>query len=238
MNRQKAWAEQKGLELLRNTRTVSIPQIFDLIIKADAALLILEMIDSRPNRKADPMHFGIKLAQMHSNSGDKFGLDHDNFIGALIQRNAPCLNWSEFYLTRRLLPQFKIALDNKLLKHSDIPDDSSLLSIMDELMPDNLIPSLLHGDLWSGNYIPSTDSRYYLIDPAVFFGHSEIDIAMSMLFGGFDPRFYDGYFSVHPKQYLFSERIKLYQLYYLLVHLNLFGTAYYSPVREILNGYC
>ncbi|MEN8799516.1 MAG: fructosamine kinase family protein, partial [Flavobacteriaceae bacterium] len=98
-------------------------------------------------------------------------------------------------------------------------------------------PSLLHGDLWAGNYLISSEGEPYLIDPATYFGHSEIDIAMSRLFGGFQDSFYQAYEEVLPSEGPVDDRIRVYQLYYLLVHLNLFGGSYYSGVKAILKSY-
>jgi fructosamine-3-kinase len=95
----------------------------------------------------------------------------------------------------------------------------------------------LHGDLWAGNYLISTDGTPYLIDPAAYYGHSLVDIAMSKLFGSFGQSFYDAYHEINPKSENYSQQIELYQLYYLLVHLNLFGSGYYSSVSSVLRKY-
>jgi fructosamine-3-kinase len=129
-----------------------------------------------------------------------------------------------------------MARDHGLLSATDIPDDTKMLSVFEELFS-GVTPSLLHGDLWNGNYLISTDGTPYLIDPAVYYGHSEVDLAMSLLFGGFGESFYAAYHEIIPATPGMDERIGIYQLYYLLVHLNLFGAAYYERVKQGLRRF-
>ena len=157
----------------------------------------------------------------------------DNFIGSLPQQNSHYDAWTDFYIANRLLPQFVLAVDTGRLGASDFPSEDKLHTVLSELF-EGIRPSLLHGDLWGGNYLISSDGIPYLIDPAVYDGHSEVDLAMSRLFGGFGSRFYAAYHEVIPSQKGSEERNAVYQLYYLLVHLNLFGASYYPSVMQIL----
>jgi fructosamine-3-kinase len=125
-----------------------------------------------------------------------------------------------------------MARSRQLLSDGEIPEVHLMEDRVSSLVQ-GVVPSLLHGDLWSGNYLISSDGTPYLIDPATYYGHREVDLAMSLLFGGFPKDFYDAYFEIHPKQQGFDLRVKLYQLYYLLVHLNLFGRSYYASVRAL-----
>lgn len=123
-----------------------------------------------------------------------------------------------------------------MLSGKEIPTIEKFTALLSEISV-NVKPSLLHGDLWGGNFLISTDGTPYLIDPATYYGHSMVDIAMTRLFGGFGTEFYDIYHEITGKPDRYEEQIELYQLYYLLVHLNLFGSGYYSSVSSILKRY-
>ena len=129
-----------------------------------------------------------------------------------------------------------MAFNSKRLQQAHVLLFENLYKKLPEIFPIE-DPCAVHGDLWSGNYIISTSGTSYLIDPSVYYGHSEIDIAMSKLFGRFGPEFYSEYHKIIPKDKFTEERIELYQLYYLLVHLNLFGSSYYPSVKNTLNTY-
>ena len=122
-------------------------------------------------------------------------------------------------------------------KANEIISEKSAIAVFEELLGKDVTPSVLHGDLWAGNYLISTNDTPYLIDPATYWGHSMVDIAMSRLFGGFRNEFYDAYHSIIPKTVNYDAQIDLYQLYFLLVHLNLFGRSYYGSVSSILKRY-
>ena len=173
---------------------------------------------------------------MHQHTSDTFGLDQDNFIGRLPQRNTRHKNWTDFYTYERLWPQLELAKRKGLLKDNEYPKSEHIKNQLNYLF-ENVKPTLLHGDLWSGNYLISKDGTPYLIDPAAYFGHHEIDIAMSKLFGGFGDTFYSAYLNHVPTDKFTSARIEIYQLYYLLVHLNMFGNSYYGSVISILKTY-
>ena len=173
---------------------------------------------------------------MHQHSSEFFGWDTNNYIGSLPQRNTKDQSWVMFYIEQRLSPQFDMARTQGLLSEGEIPSVDKMKKVLGEILSD-VKPSLLHGDLWGGNYLISAKGIPYLIDPAVYYGHSEVDIAMSQLFGGFSSAFYDSYERVMPLDKLSEDRIKIYQLYYLLVHLNLFGRSYFSSVNAILKSY-
>ncbi len=229
-------AEQKGLQAIENTKTIAVPQVH-LVSELDGkAFLLMDFIESRRPNAKDYTHFGRDLANLHLVSNDHFGFSSDNFIGSLPQSNAFHADWAEFYWNERIHPQLEIAKKNKALDDAKIPSKESALKIFRQVFGE-VKPSLLHGDLWGGNYLISTDGTPYLIDPAVYYGHSMVDVAMSCLFRGFDAEFYDAYHEIISKQSYYQEQIKLYQLYYLLVHLNLFGRSYRSSVVDILERY-
>jgi fructosamine-3-kinase len=180
--------------------------------------------------------FGAGLAALHNIHQEHFGWEISNYIGNLPQSNTVHPGWASFYLNERLKPQLKMAVDSGLLRPKDNPGDGNLQEVLKGLFNDTS-PALLHGDLWNGNYLISHTGEAYLIDPAVYRGHAEVDLAMSRLFGGFGQSFYKGYHSVRPRQHGADEREQIYQLYYLLVHLNLFGNSYRSAVKSILNRF-
>ena len=228
--------EAKGLQLMASTGSVRIPEVFGVGTHEGDSFLILEFIESKRPSKDDSIRLAERLSTMHSYTAENFGLDHDNYIGSLEQFNSPRNEWSEFYLEKRLHPQFKWALDSGMLSSGEIPNDNIVLKRLSEIFKE-IKPSLIHGDLWSGNYMIDIQGNPVLIDPAVYYGHSEVDIAMSRLFGGFDAAFYQRYFELRTPFPGLEERIDIYQLYYLLVHLNLFGSSYYGSVKRILKRY-
>ena len=229
-------AEKIGLETIANTNTIATPKVFASSIFQNNAFLILEFIESKSPNNKDFENLGHKLAELHKHQSSDFGFFNDNFIGSLLQHNNIHPNWAKFYISQRLLPQIELANSKKLLEQKDVPNSETMQKVCNDIFK-QVSPSLLHGDLWSGNYLISTEGKPYLIDPAVYYGHSEVDIAMSKLFGGFGTSFYETYHSSFPKTQEFDARIELYQLYYLLVHLNLFGKSYYNSVKQIFNNY-
>ena len=229
-------AEQKGLQVIESTKTIAVPHVH-LVAELDCkAFLLMDFIESRRPNAKDYIHFGRDLASLHLVSNEQFGFSSDNFIGSLPQSNTFHADWTEFYWNERILPQLELAKKNNALDVANIPTKESALKIFQQVFGE-VKPSLLHGDLWCGNYLISTVGTPYLIDPAVYYGHSMVDVAMSRLFGGFDAEFYDAYHEIIPKQTYYQEQIKFYQLYYLLVHLNLFGRSYRSSVVDILDRY-
>lgn len=181
--------------------------------------------------------FGIALANLHNFNGDRFGLDHDNFIGSLHQSNKEHEKWTEFFIHERLAPQTKKAVDAGLLSTSVIPKMEILYGKLESLLPDEP-PALIHGDLWSGNFMSSGNERMPAIfDPAVYFGHREVDLAFSHMFGGFSSDFYHSYEEEFPLVPGFNRRINIYNLYPLLVHVNLFGGGYVTQFERSLSQY-
>ncbi|RLD26194.1 MAG: fructosamine kinase [Bacteroidetes bacterium] len=229
-------AEKMGLEAIANTNTIATPKVFAEDVFQNNAFLILEYIESKSPNNKDFENLGQKLAELHKHQSSDFGFIDDNFIGSLPQQNNKHNNWTVFYISQRLLPQIELAISKKLLEQKDVPDTKTMNKVCNNIFK-KVSPSLLHGDLWSGNYLISTEGEPYLIDTAVYYGHSEVDIAMSKLFGDFGASFYETYHSSFPKTKGFDARIELYQLYYLLVHLNLFGRSYYNSVKQIFNSY-
>ncbi len=230
-------AEKKALEAIARTKTIAVPKVVLCEGLDKGGFLVLEYIEPKRASPKEMEQFGHQLAQFHQKSAaNTFGWEADNYIGSLPQSNKENADWAKFYVVERLLPQLKLASRERRLQNDEIPSEQRLLEICHTLFPD-VKPSLLHGDLWSGNYVVSQEGLPYLIDPATYYGHHEVDIAMTRLFGGFGVPFYDAYAEHFPKTDGEKERNDIYQLYYLLVHLNLFGKSYYQNVRYMLNRY-
>lgn len=225
-------AEAKGLLLLKHSNTFTIPDTIHFGEFDDIAFLILEYIDS--GKQADDFWevFGEQLAILHQQNESYFGFEDDNYIGSLSQYNTISDSAYEFYVTQRLEPQFELARQNGFL-FSDL--DRFYKVIKDEI-PDEK-PSLIHGDLWSGNFMTDTQGYPCLIDPAVAYASREMDMGMMHLFDGFNSRVFDVYNEVFPLVDNWKDRLSIWQLYYLLVHLNLFGSSYYNKVKSIVNRY-
>lgn len=228
--------EKRGLEAVEQTNTIKVPHVAFTDSFENQSFLLMEFIESKRSSYNDMKQLGENLAKLHQVTSDTFGFEADNFIGSLPQSNTKHSDWAQFYWNERLLPQLQLAVKQNYLAQNDIPKADNTIKIIYQITGDAK-PSLLHGDLWSGNYLICADGIPYLIDPAVYYGHSMVDIAMTKLFGGFGEEFYNAYHEIIPKTANYEAQIELYQLYYLLVHLNLFGTSYLSSVISILDRY-
>ena len=229
-------AEARGLQLLRSNGSLRIPEVLGRGKLDGKSYLLLEYVDSR--RPADSYweDLGRSLARMHRASSEQYGLDHSNYIGRLPQNNEPADNWIDFFRDSRLQVQLGLALYNKLVDEAFVKQFKSLYPKLPELLT-NEPPALLHGDLWSGNVMVDEQGKPCLIDPAIYYGHREAELAFTELFGGFDPQFYSAYKEAMPLDSGYEERKDIYNLYPLMVHVNLFGTSYLSGVERTLNRY-
>ncbi len=228
--------EARGLHLLAQAQALRVPRVIAVIDRPPA--LVLEWIEPGANKSAGMEALGRGLAQQHRSIGAAYGLDHDNYIGATPQLNTPTDSWLEFYRDRRLGEQAKLAQARGYLP----PDRARRLdrvraNLERWIDPAIVVPSLLHGDLWGGNYLIDASGQPVLIDPAVYYGDREAEIAFTELFGGFGARFYAAYNEVWPLERSYADRRDLYNLYHLLNHLNLFGAGYGSAVDAILRRY-
>ncbi|WP_394992954.1 fructosamine kinase family protein [Emticicia sp.] len=228
--------EAKGLELLRETNVIRIPEVMNWGRRDGQDYLILENIEyTKPNFDYWES-LGEKIAALHRNTDAHFGLSFDNYIGSLRQSNEQKDDWLTFFIEKRLNLQAGLAYYNDLISKELYEKFQQFYKLLPELLPVEK-PSLLHGDLWTGNVITDNDGNPCLIDPAVYYGNREMEIAFTSLFGGFDKRFYDTYHEAFPLQPRFDMRVPIYNIYPLLVHVNLFGTSYLPPVIRTLNKY-
>ena len=233
-------AEAAGLSAIASTKAISTPKIIctgtDDGEDVGYSFLLLEFIKSSGKIKTYWETFAQELAAMHrADVGKEFGFSQDNFIGARPQQNTLASSWISFFRDQRLAPQFKAA--DSYFTPADREKITKLLDNMDRFLIEPEQPSLLHGDLWSGNVMCGSDGKAMLIDPACYVGHHEADLAMTELFGGFPQSFYDVYKEAFPLQPGYEERRDLYNLYQLLNHLNLFGPTYLEPVLSIVGEY-
>lgn len=226
--------ESKGLKFLQ--QFVCTPRI---ILEGEAGnrqLLVLEWIEPAARTDRFWRCFGEDLARLHQQSQPLFGFSSDNYMGALRQLNTPHHNWVDFFVACRLRPQTELALSRGLLPSAWMARFEELYQVLPSVFPDEK-PGLLHGDLWSGNFICNQQAGVTLIDPAVYFGHRSMDLAMTTLFGRFDRKFYESYQYHFPTTGNEEEQWQIANLYPLLIHLNLFGTSYLSPIRDALARY-
>lgn len=228
--------EALGLELLRNAAELKVPSVVGFGETKQHSFLILEFIDSAEKRGDFWAAFGTSLAKMHGHFGEGFGLDHDNYIGSLYQCNNFHNDWISFFIEERLLKMIKQARDDGLIGQSVVAAFERLFVKLPQIIPVEP-PSLIHGDLWSGNYMVGPDGRACIIDPAVYYGHREMDIGMSRLFGAFGSEFYQAYQQEYPMEQGWQERMNIHNLYPLMVHVNLFGRGYVGSVQSILSQF-
>ncbi|MBI9034480.1 MAG: fructosamine kinase family protein [Bacteroidales bacterium] len=228
--------EAKGLEILKENSLLKIPQVISQGESKDYSWILLEYITSAIPNENFWEDFGHKLAHTHKVSNSFYGLDHDNYMGSLNQSNIEHVEWVDFFIEERLERQVAIAFDHKIIDRSLVSSFENLYRSLTEIFPPEA-PALLHGDLWNGNFICDDKGAACLIDPAVYYGHREIDIAMSTLFGGLDDAFYKAYNSSFPLENDWENRMDIYNLYPLLVHVNLFGSSYIASIKKILKKF-
>ncbi len=226
--------EANGLRELARAGAIKTPAV----LQADEKILVLEFLPSSSpsNRKSFFEEFGRQCAALHRCTSSSFGFFENNYIGSTPQENVPQVDsWKEFYFTRRLHYQFTLAEKNGYAELEMRNAFNVLGRRMDELIPeDGEPPSLLHGDLWRGNVLCIDKGRPAVIDPAVYYGHREADLAMTLLFGGFEESFYSAYDEAYPLNRGWRKRMELYKLYHLFNHLNIFGEGYYGQVLGIM----
>ncbi len=229
-------AEGRGLERLKSARALIVPAVIAHSELGPLSWLMLEYIEPGSRSSFFWEDFGSSLAQLHKNTSISFGLDHINYIGSLRQINTNHKSWPDFFIEARLKPQLELTQTNMLADNSLEKGFEKLFNALPGIFPVEP-PSLLHGDLWSGNFMCNKTARPCLIDPAVYYGFREMDIAMSKLFGGFASGFYDAYNATWPLAPGWEQRLEICNLYPLMVHLNLFGAGYLGSVKRILGGF-
>lgn len=226
--------EANGLVVLKNTNTVNVPEVLACGEYEDLQYLILPFIEKGYRSNGYWEKFANQLASLHSNTSEKFGFNEHNFIGSLPQVNTLTKDWITFFIEQRLMVQAAIAF-NKGLIDQWLINKLEVLALKLLTYVDSVKPSLLHGDLWHGNYMINKSGDPVIYDPAVYYGNSEMEIAFTEMFGRMDDRFYHAYFEQNPSVEGYELRADIYNLYPLLVHLNLFGQSYLSAIQNVLN---
>ena len=223
--------EREGLERLA-TAGLYVPEVLAQGKEEEGAYLLLSYIS--PGAASDRYweQLGEQLAQLHTVTQAHFGLEKDNFIGALVQKNQPSTRWADFLIEQRFRP----LVSSPPLPLKTVRAMESLYLRLHSLLPDRPA-SLLHGDLWSGNLLCSTKGQVCWIDPAIYYGDAEMDLALALLFGGFSPRFFKSYQFNHPLQPEWKRRVDVYILYHLLVHVHLFGESYIPSLQKRLKAF-
>jgi fructosamine-3-kinase len=232
-------AEARGLAWLAEPGSLALPRVVGVGTGEAGAtpFLLLEWIEAGPRASDFDEQLGSGLAELHRSGAAHFGLDHDNFIALLPQDNTPEASWAAFYAECRLAPLLERARRQGLCDAELERGAESLLARLGELVGPPEPPARLHGDLWGGNLHVDARGRPVLIDPSAYAGHREIDLAMMRLFGGFGERVFEAYAASHPLAPGHRERVPLYQLYPLLVHLCTFGSGYLGQVARCVARY-
>ena len=239
-------AEAKGLKALKKTGAIGVPKAlaFGTDKGQGISFLLMEYLEPAPKISRYWEEFGRELAVLHradthsflaADSSMTFGFETDNYIGASPQINTPKDNWLAFFRECRLMPQ--IGMAEGYFDSGTRRKCRKLLEQLDSYLVEPKCPSLIHGDLWSGNAVCGPDGKAWILDPAAYVGHFEAELAMTELFGGYPPVFYQAYHEINPIDSGYRDRRDLYNLYHLLNHLNLFGSSYYHSVQGILNRY-
>lgn len=223
--------EALGLTQLRQAE-VPVPGVIGHFADDDYQILILEYLDSQDQASDFWSSLGSNLARLHQVEGSLFGLEYDNYIGSLKQSNDQSDSWASFFVNQRIRPLIYQLKDG-------IPDD--MRTQLDELCElilcqfSDVRPRLLHGDLWNGNFMAHQNAPF-MIDPAIYFGHPEVDLAMTKLFGGFQNDFYNGYKEVRFLEEGWQNRLEVWNLYPVLVHVKLFGQGYIPLLRAHISA--
>ncbi|RPI66590.1 MAG: fructosamine kinase [Ignavibacteriales bacterium] len=230
--------EANGLTELKKAEAIRVPEV--ILCKED--FLLTEFISEGKHSKNFFEEFGRRFAALHRYTNNQFGFYEDNYIGSNRQINIPGKgeenNWAAFYFNKRILYQYKLAEKNGYATGELKKGIYHLEKSIDKILNDSTESAvLLHGDLWSGNFIADEKGEACLIDPAVYYGHREADLAMTKLFGGFSGDFYSSYNEAYPLKLGYNYRENIYKLYHVLNHLNLFGRGYYAQALSLMRSY-
>jgi fructosamine-3-kinase len=232
--------EAAGLEALAAADSdLHVPAVeaIDVPTQERPGFLLLAWINTGRQGRRFWEDFGRGLAHLHRTTADRYGFDRDNFIGQLPQSNTWRDAWPEFFRRERLEPQVERARENDRWKAAWDAPLKRLDRRLDDLLPADPPASVLHGDLWKGNFMVTAIGKPALIDPATYYGHREADLAMTELFGGFEAAFYDAYREAWPLEPGYDERREVYNLYHLINHLNHFGAGYANSVASTLQTF-
>lgn len=227
--------EKLGLESISKTGTKA-PDVILTFSDSEYQFLLLEFIEESPVDPSFWKNFADDLVKIHQSFSNDFGLEYDNYIGSLHQDNTQKPSWENFFIENRLMPLVKSGYDDNLLHVKHLIHFENFYKKVNEIIPQEK-PSLLHGDLWGGNLMKGKNNTPVFIDPAIYYGHREVDISMTQMFGGFDNSYLTFYNEIFPLEKGWEERIKIHNLYPNLVHLNLFGLGYLSGIESVIKEF-
>jgi fructosamine-3-kinase len=231
-------SEAEGLVALEADHGPRVPKPLAWGETAEGQFLLMEWIEGGKKPKRWAEDFGRSLARLHSNPMPYWGFPGDNYIGGTPQPNVRTGSWSTFFGEHRLGHQVRLARKGGLLGARTAAKAERLIARLPGLLANAAShPSILHGDLWSGNVMAGPDGEAVMVDPAAYFGHGETDLAMTELFGRMDESFYRAYDEILPRPPGYAERREIYNLYHLLNHLNLFGGSYLAGVERVLDAF-
>jgi fructosamine-3-kinase len=229
--------EAMGLDLLHESGSVRVPHVIGYGNTGGRYYLLMEYLEGAQQSGAYWENLGRSLGEMHRNvRSDRYGLEHNNYIGRLPQRNRWHNDWLTFFIEERLEVQLQMAIEQRQVDATFAARYRAFYKKLPDLLSKDP-PSLLHGDLWSGNVMTGPAGQACLIDPAVYYGHREIELSFTKMFGGFGGEFYTAYQEVWPLTPGFDSRIDIYNIYPSMVHVNLFGGAYLDGVERVLRRY-
>jgi len=227
--------EKLGLQSISLTGA-NTPDLIKIFSNSQNQFLILEYIEEESTTKSFWKNFATSLVKLHKTSNKSFGLKYDNYIGSLSQNNAQKRTWEQFFIENRINPLVKQAFDKNLLNKNHLSSFESLFKKLNEILPTEP-PSLVHGDLWSGNLLKGKGQTPVFIDPAIYYGNREMDIAMTQMFGGFDKDYINYYNEWFPLESGWQQRIEIHNLYPCLVHLILFGSSYLRGIEKVIKKF-
>lgn len=230
--------EAEGLIKLKQSKAVRVPEIYGLYDNEHTKVrgILLQWISGEATNQTI-LELGKNVAKLHQTKGDYFGYKRDTYIGEILQENGKFTSWLEYFKKNRLGTQVGLAVKQGYMTKERRRSMEYIMDRLDQCIPEKVDPVLLHGDLWSGNWLVGESGNPYLIDPSVLYGHHELELAFTELFGGFPKTFYEQYHEITPIEEEYVNRKEIYQLFYLLVHLNVFGEMYGKQVDRVLNKY-
>ncbi len=226
--------EQLAIKTLRKTNTIAVVNPIGIVEINNKKVFFLDFVEQAPRAKNFWGDFGTSLANLHKCTSSNFGFEEDNYIASYLQKNKTSNNWGTFYTKNRLIPAVKFASGLMLLQSGHLNKFEKVYEIA-EFAFSNEIPSLLHGNLWHHHIITATDGKALLCNPSSYYGHREMDIAMTKMLGGFHQEFYEAYNANYPLSSDWEIRLDFCQIYYELVNLCNYGTAYLPAVEARLN---